>query len=532
MPYPVDGRPPSGYSAYSAYPAYPGSGPSRPPRPPLTKRMRTGHWIVLDCAAGGFAAICGAASSGPDLSGDGRLPIVVLFMAAIFIPVALRRKAPVAWFAALVVLGVLLSGLGPPVSAVIFLAAAFVLYTVTVEARRRSGFAALVLLLLVMAFLAIAQLRLHHVAAGVLVPVALASVIAWMTGYSARQRRLYAVTVQQQAANSAVAEERLRIARELHDVVAHSMSVIAVQAGYGQYVIDVSPDGAREALGAIQATSRDALDEMRRMLGVLRQQDAGPVTGGSVPAGFTQPGFAQPGFAQPGFAQPGTAQPGTAHAAAAAARPAAAPLAPAPGLAGLDRLVARTCGAGVRVTVELSGQPRPAPAGVDLSAYRIIQEALTNVVRHAGTGAVCVVNLSYTDADLVIRVTDDGGVPGGLGTAGMAAAGTGHGIIGMRERVHLCDGTFAAGPLPGGGFEVTAALPLPLAGPPARDISGAAYVTGTGVTGTGVTGTGVTGTGVTGTANGSGGPVPVLARGAAAARHGGRADVAVDGSGK
>ena len=146
----------------------------------------------------------------------------------------------------------------------------------------------------------------------------------------------------------------------------------------------------------------------------------------------------------------------------AGARTAAAPLTPAPGLAGLDRLVARTCGAGVRVTVELTGQPRPAPAGVDLSAYRIIQEALTNVVRHAGTGAVCVVNLTYTDADLVIRVTDDGGLPAGLGTAGIAAAGTGHGIIGMRERVHLCGGTFDAGRLPEGGFEVTATLPLPL----------------------------------------------------------------------
>ncbi len=107
-------------------------------------------------------------------------------------------------------------------------------------------------------------------------PVAFVNIIAWMTGYSVRQRRLYVVRLQHQAASSAVAEERLRIARELHDVVAHSMSVIAVQAGYGQYVIDTSPDGAQDALGAIQATSRDALEEMRRMLGVLRQQDISP----------------------------------------------------------------------------------------------------------------------------------------------------------------------------------------------------------------------------------------------------------------
>jgi signal transduction histidine kinase len=476
LPHPVDDRRPS---AYSAYPVYPGSGPSRPLRPPLTKRMRLGHWIALDCAVGGFVAISGAAVAAHATSSGPKLPLVLLLMVVLFIPVGLRRRAPVAALCGLVVLGVLAAAFGPALTTLVFLGAAFVLYTVTVESRRRSGLAALVLLMAVMAFAGVTGgsfvPRQEHVGPGELVPVALAGVIAWMTGYSVRQRRLYVVTLQHQAANSAVAEERLRIARELHDVVAHSMSVIAVQAGYGQYVIDVSPDGAREALGAIQATSRDALDEMRRMLGVLRQQDAGPVQAdadtaqtGSAGAGPAQAVTGQAVTDQPA-GQAGVAEAGTGGAcgpAAAAGRP-AAPLAPAPGLAGLERLVARTCGAGVRVTVEVSGQPRPAPAGVDLSAYRIIQEALTNVVRHAGTGAVCVVSLCYTDADLVIRVADDGGLPAGLGTAGIAAAGTGHGIIGMRERVHLCGGTFAAGTLPHGGFEVTASLPLPLP-PPVR----------------------------------------------------------------
>jgi signal transduction histidine kinase len=415
--------------------------------------MRLGHWIALDCAVGGFVAISGAAVAAHTISGGPKLPLILLLMVVLFTPVGLRRRAPVAAFCGLVILGVLATALGPGLPTLVFLGAAFVLYTVTVESRRRSGLAALALLLAVMAFMAAlggnVGSRRDHVGPGELTPVALAGVIAWMTGYSVRQRRLYVVTLQYQAANSAVAEERLRIARELHDVVAHSMSVIAVQAGYGQYVIDVSPDGAREALGAIQATSRDALDEMRRMLGVLRQQDAG----------YTQAEAAKAEIVQAGTVQAGTIQAGTAD---ADGTPAAAPLAPAPGLAGLDKLVARTCGAGVNVTVEVSGQARPAPAGVDLSAYRIIQEALTNVVRHAGTGAVCTVSLCYTDADLVIRVTDDGGLPAGLGTAGIAAAGGGHGIIGMRERVHLCGGTFAAGPLPDGGFEVTAALPLPL----------------------------------------------------------------------
>jgi signal transduction histidine kinase len=423
--------------------------------------MRPAHWIAIDCVVAGFLALCGAAVIGihfPD--GRAKWPTVLLFMIVVFVPVALRRRAPATAFGALVILGALLSRLPTAVSAVIFLAAAFVLYTVTVEGRKRSGAAALGLILAVLVVLTVmaGSGPQGSEAAGQFTPVALANVIAWVTGYSVRQRRLYVVTVQQQAANSAVAEERLRIARELHDVVAHSMSVIAVQAGYGQYVIEASPDGARDALGAIQATSRDALEEMRRMLGVLRQQDV-----------------------TPGLAKAG---PGPGQAAGSDGAPARqAPLSPAPGLAGLDRLIQRTRGAGVQVTLEVSGYQRPAPAGVDLSAYRIIQEALTNVVRHAGTGARCVVSVGYTDSDLVIRVTDDGGLPAALPSASVAAPGTGHGIIGMRERVHLCDGTFGAGPVPGGGFQVTAALPLPatdpqtagphMSGPPAATLSAA-----------------------------------------------------------
>jgi signal transduction histidine kinase len=447
MSYPAGDREPG------AYPAYPGSAESsRPARPPLTKRMRPLHWIAIDCVVGGFIALGDTAMIGRHVPGGHvKWLVVLLFMAAVFVPVALRRRAPVTAFGALLIMGVLLSRLSPAVPAVIFLAAAFVLYTVTVEGRRRTGGAALGLILAVMVLLTSTGSggRPRSDAATVFVPVALANVIAWMTGYSVRQRRLYVVTLQEQAASSAVAEERLRIARELHDVVAHSMSVIAVQAGYGQYVIEASPDGAKDALGAIQATSRDALEEMRRMLGVLRQQDV-------------TPGPARTGPAAPGQGPPGASGPADASGPAEGSpAPRQAPLAPAPGLAGLDRLVERTRGAGVRVTLEVSGPPRPAPAGVDLSAYRIIQEALTNVVRHAGTGARCVVSVGYTDSDLVIRVTDDGGLPVALPSVSVAAHGTGHGIIGMHERVHLCGGTFSAGPLPDGGFQVTAALPLP-----------------------------------------------------------------------
>jgi signal transduction histidine kinase len=449
---------PGGDRRPSAYPAYPGPAePARPARPPLTKRMRPIHWIAIDCVVGAVLALGGAATIAGSLHGQAQLPLVLLFMVVVFIPVALRRRAPVFAFGALVIVGVLLARLPPAVPAVLFLDAAFVLYTVTVESRRRTGAAALGLMLAIMVTLTATTHNLQPRAetAGVFVPVALANVLAWITGYSVRQRRLYVVTLQHQAANSAVAEERLRIARELHDVVAHSMSVIAVQAGYGQYVIDASPDSAKDALGAIQATSRDALEEMRRMLGVLRQQDAASGPARIDPAA---------GQAPPDGGAP----------------PRQAPLAPAPGLAGLERLVARTRGAGVRVRVEVSGQARPAPAGVDLSAYRIIQEAITNVVRHAGTGATCAVSLRYTDSDLVILVTDNGGLPTAFPPASVAAPGTGHGIIGMRERVHLCGGTFGAGPLPHGGFQVTAALPLPAAGLRAAGRQGTEGGTGAG----------------------------------------------------
>ena len=391
----------------SAYPAYPGSdGAGRPPSPPLTKRMRLIHWIAIDCVAGGFIAVSNAAVAVRSFPvGGARILLALLFLAAVFIPVALRRRAPATAFGALVILGVLLSGLAPAVTGGIFLAAAYVLYTVTVEGRRRTGAAALGLLLAVLVFIGVAGsgARPRSVPAGELVPIALANVLAWMTGYSVRQRRLYVVTLQQRAASSAVAEERLRIARELHDVVAHSMSVIAVQAGYGQYVIDDSPEGAREALGAIQVTSREALDEMRRMLGVLRAQDTAPAPG---------PGLADQPVTEAGLRVDGddAAAVGPGNGTAPGCdRGGPAPLAPAPGLANLDRLIKRTGGAGVRVDLEVYGQARPLPAGLDLSAYRIIQEALTNVVKHAGSGARCTVHLGYDEGVLAIRVTDDGG---------------------------------------------------------------------------------------------------------------------------
>jgi signal transduction histidine kinase len=483
--------------------------------------MRTGHWIAIDCVVAAITTLVILAAVrpfAPFYSDQALFPIGVLVAAGVFVPMALRRRAPMMAFGGLLVLAALISGMAMAAGAVIFLAVAYALYAVTVNSSKRTGAAALGLVLALMVIITVAgRDRPPFLLGGAYAPVALANVLAWTVAYSMRQRRLYVVRLQQQAASSAVADERLRIARELHDVVAHSMSVIAVQAGYGQYVIDDSPEGAREALGAIQLTSREALDEMRRMLGVLRAQDAAPAQG---PADRSASGT---GFRADGAAgAPGDGGLGAPPAAAGGsgehvpARPdgfagglgrgGAAPLAPAPGLANLDRLIKRTCGAGVRVALEVYGTARALPAGLDLSAYRIIQEALTNVVKHAGSGARCTVHLGYDEGVLAIRVTDDGGqsmtlpgyggaragrqpgpadlvqadlaaddrVPAAVGVdlaVGQGMTGgwrmpseppvsPGHGIIGMRERAHLCGGELIARPLRDGGFQVTASLPL------------------------------------------------------------------------
>jgi signal transduction histidine kinase len=235
------------------------------------------------------------------------------------------------------------------------------------------------------------------------VALALAVVVAWTAGHSLRQRRDHLEALRDQAASRAVMTERLRIARELHDMVAHSIGIIAIQAGTGSRVIDTQPAEARNALSAIETTSRDTLAGLRRMLVALRQADADPM-GTSPPAG----------------------------------------------LADLERLVASTAAAGVQVEVTWRGRREPLPAEIDLSAFRIIQEAVTNVVRHAQTTS-CHVTLEYRADELAIEVIDDG--------SGAPTAGAGYGVAGMRERASLMHGTLSAGPRPEGGFRVTAVLP-------------------------------------------------------------------------
>jgi signal transduction histidine kinase len=384
------------------------------------------------------------------------------------VPAALRRRGPLRALAAVIVFSIVTIALGGEITRGAFLPMAYVLYLVATTSERRAsvgGLAAAVGLLAGQGFL----LHLKGVGAGNATGAILVMAICWTVGQTVRQRRAYAANLRFQAASTAVTQERLRIARELHDVVAHSMTVVAVQAGFGEYIFDSQPAEARAALAAIQTVSREALSDMQRLLGVLRQ---------AASQGDDQRSAGAPG--QAGLPGQGGAGNVAASGAGHDAGPARsnghgqAPLTPAPGLADLDRLAARTAGAGVRVGVERTGRPRDLPPGIDLSAYRIVQEALTNVVKHSGAGS-CQVAISYGTDDLLVVITDPGpgagragaGLPAGagVGRADTPAIRTGHGLIGMRERVSLCGGEFSAGPLPGQGFKVAARLPL-AAGPP------------------------------------------------------------------
>ncbi|MFG2831653.1 sensor histidine kinase [Streptomyces sp. NPDC048434] len=249
-------------------------------------------------------------------------------------------------------------------------------------------------------------------------------VLAWVLGDSMRTRRAYWAQLEERAARLekereaqariAVAAERARIARELHDVVAHNVSVMVVQADGAAYVLDAAPEQTRQALETISGTGRQALAEMRRLLGVLRTGEQ-PEGGEYVP-------------------QPGVDQ--------------------------LSDLMEQVRGAGLPVDFHVEGEPRELPSSVELTAYRIVQEALTNTRKHGGPDVAATVRLSYKDDDLDLLIEDDGrGAQRELYEEG-GADGLGHGLIGMRERVGMVGGTLAAGPRPGGGFRVSAVLPL------------------------------------------------------------------------
>jgi len=239
--------------------------------------------------------------------------------------------------------------------------------------------------------------------------------VAWYVGRRLRLRQQRAAQLLREQAAEArriVIEERTRIARELHDVVAHRVSLMTVQAGAAKAVAAKDPEGALRAMGAVEEAGRQALDELRHLLGILR---------------------------------PETDRDG---------------LGPQPGLADLPRLIEQTRGAGLDVSLATDGVSAGLPARVDLFAYRIVQEALTNVLKHAGPGARTEVRLGTDRSGIVIEILDDGhGATVLPGPDPDDAEARGHGIVGMRERARLLGGTLDARPRPGGGFRVVAHLP-------------------------------------------------------------------------
>jgi signal transduction histidine kinase len=345
----------------------------------------------------------------------------VLVTLALSVPVVFRRRYPAGTFAVAVAAGAsqVLTGNRPLLTD---LAIPVLLYTLAAYRPRRLSIPGLLVCLAgsvvaVNLWIPHRLSMLDWVLAGTIF-FAGPSVLAWVLGDSMRYRRAYYASLEERAARLewerdaqaqiAAAAERARIARELHDVVAHNVSVMVVQADGASYALRRDPARAAEALAAISSTGRQALAEMRRLLGVLRRDE--DVTG-----------------------------------------PERAPL---PGIGQLDELLEQSRAAGLPVTFSVAGVPQQLPDGAALAAYRIVQESLTNTRKHGGPRASAHVALRYLEDALVLQVTDDGQ------GAAMASDGAGHGLAGMRERVAVYGGSVDARPRPGGGFQVTARLPL------------------------------------------------------------------------
>jgi signal transduction histidine kinase len=330
---------------------------------------------------------------------------------AIGAPLAVRRLAPLPVLAAVLTASVVALPLG--VLRDPFLATAFALYPVALTRARQAWIpVAAATALLVTGAVGTTPVTPYWWLGGpgLIVIGWLLIAGSWMLGGAVREQRASAARAAAQLADHAVTTERLRIARELHDVVAHSIGIIAVKAAVANHVVKTRPGEAGEALQLIETTSRAALAEMRQMLGVLRS-----------PSPQEQ----------------------------------ATDLTPIPGPADLPALVDTAAAAGVHVELEVRGDDRVSET-LGLTIYRIVQEALTNVAKHAARGrrTRCRVLVDATGDEVTIDVTDDGPpVP-------PAPSGGGHGLIGMRERVALYGGTLAAGPHPEGGFRVTARIPV------------------------------------------------------------------------
>ncbi|MEN8654968.1 sensor histidine kinase [Streptomyces sp. 21So2-11] len=342
--------------------------------------------------------------------------------------VALRRRAPEKMLALTIVLGIVQLVIDVEVNPADW---AMLVITYTIAASDGPRWISRVALFCGLSAATLAQLRWPAEKDGTIVPAIFFAVVltlpfalAWVLGDSMRTRRAYFAELEERAARLekereaqskvAVAAERARIARELHDVVAHNVSVMVVQADGAAYVLDASPAQAKQALETISMTGRQALAEMRRLLGVLRtgeQRESGEYV-------------------------------------------------PQPDVEQIEDLVEQVRSTGLTVDFKVEGTARPLPSGVELTAYRIVQEALTNARKHGGPDVGASVRLVYFDDGLGLLVEDDGrGAAHELYEDG-GADGRGHGLIGMRERVGMVGGTLDAGPRSGGGFRISALLPL------------------------------------------------------------------------
>jgi len=339
------------------------------------------------------------------------------------LPLAVRRYFPISvWL--VVAAGILLVHLaGFPVALVMAITAVYAAYSAIAYSRYQN-----------LAIVTVAIVTLA-VAAGLgndeprfpswLTPV-FAVLLAAVAGLGIRElrRRLAdsagklrrAAAEARAATESALAAERSRIAAELHDVVTHNVSVMIVQAGAARKILSSSPADAEEALLAAEATGREAMTELRQLLGLLSPRADGEQSAAD-PAAFT----------------------------------------PQPGLDELDTLIGRVSAAGLPAGMRVTGEPRPLPPGADLAAYRVVQEGLTNIMRHVGQ-ATATIAIDWGQ-DLVITVTDDGGLEPGNASAARAAGPPGRGLLGLRERLALYGGTLSAGPRPGGGWQLRAVMP-------------------------------------------------------------------------
>jgi signal transduction histidine kinase len=403
------------------------------PRPPLLQRITSREWTAIDWA---FAGLLLAAASLHLLAIDrsGKHPvhhgdplILFLLLVAAALPTAARRQYPWTALVSATAAVVTLTVIGESFTPEPFLAAP--LYMVAVRFARRESLPALAAVEVGLAVSLLAAVALRPTGGDVTFNILLSAAV-WFAGDSVRARRAYLAALAEQAAQRqrevedrarrSQAEERLQIARDLHDVVAHSLSVIAVQSAVGHHVLSSQPQEAANALAAIESTSRGALDELRRMLRVLRRDMHG--------------------------------------------RPVRQP---APAIADLDRLVQQVRDLGVPVELSVHGRIVALPQSLELSVYRIVQEALTNVVKHADAAAT-VVDVSFEEDSVIVEVADEGDSVKDRSVQARASAANGahvdegehHGIVGMRERVSLFGGTLAAAHRPGGGFRVRADLPL------------------------------------------------------------------------